>query len=78
MSFIDLFKASVDSNSQLTNSENLNYLPACVNGDAAKVISSITITDTNYTIAMQLLQECYENKQHRSSTFAKILVATFN
>ena len=62
ISFIDLFKASVDSNSQLTNSEKLNYLRACVEGDAAKLISSITITDTNYTIAMQLLQERYENK----------------
>ena len=51
MSFIDLFKASIDSNSQLTNSEKLNYLRACVKGDAAKLINSITITDTNYTIA---------------------------
>ena len=63
MSFIDLFKASVYSNSQLTNSEKLNSLRAYEKGDAAKLISSITITDTNYTIAMQLLQERYENKR---------------
>ena len=63
MSFIDLFRASVNSNSQLTNSEKLNYLRACLKGDAAKLISSITITDANYTIARQLLQERYENKR---------------
>ena len=63
MSFIDLFKRSVYSNSQLTNSEKLNNLRACVKGDAAKLIRSITITDTKYTIAMQLLQERYENKR---------------
>ena len=45
MSFIDLFKASLDSDSQLANSEKLNYFRACVKGDAAKLISSITLTD---------------------------------
>ena len=47
MSFIDLFNASVDSDSQFTNSENFNYLRACVKGRVAKLFSSITITDTN-------------------------------
>ena len=60
MSFIDLFRDSVDENTQLTNSEKLNYLKACVKGDAAKLISSITITDSNYTFAMDLLIERYE------------------
>ena len=62
MSFIDLFKASVDSNSQLTNSVKLKYLRVCVKGDAAKIFSSITITDTNFIIAMKLLQKRFENK----------------
>ena len=31
--------------------------------DSAKLISSITITDSNYTIAMDLLIERYENKR---------------
>ena len=63
MSFIDLFRASVDNNSQLSASEKLNYLKVCLVGDAAKLISSVTITDSNYPIAMQLLQERYENKR---------------
>ena len=62
-SFRDLFNASVDSNTQLSNSEKLNYLRACVKGDAAKLISSLTITDANYSIAERLLTDRYENKR---------------
>ena len=45
MSFADLFKASVDSNNQLSNSQKLNYLKACVKGEAAKLITAVTIND---------------------------------
>ena len=62
-SFIDLFRASVDSNMQLTKSEKLNYLRACLKGDAAKLISSLMITDANYEIALTLLRDRYENKR---------------
>ena len=63
MSFFDLFKASVDSNSHLSNFENLNYLKACVKGEAARLISSISITDANYNIALTLLKHRYENER---------------
>ena len=54
-SFVDLFKASVGSNMQLTKSEKLNYLRACLKGNAAKLISSLMITDANYETALTLL-----------------------
>ena len=63
MSFIDLFRAAVDSNDQLTRSEKLNYLRACLKGDAAKLICSVSITDANYDIAMKLLEDRYANKR---------------
>ena len=44
-SFCDLFNATVESNTKLSESEKLNYLCSCVNDDAAKLISSITMTD---------------------------------
>ena len=53
----------MDSNQSLTKSERLNYLKACVKGDAAKLISSITITDANYAIAIDLLKQRYENNR---------------
>ena len=63
MSFFHLFKASVDSSSHLSHSEKLNYLKACVKGEAARLFSSISITDANYNIALTLLKDRYENKR---------------
>ena len=63
MSFADLFKAAVDINSELKKSEKLKYLKACVKGGAARLISSISITDQNYLIAMDMLTERYANKR---------------
>ena len=63
LSFIDFFKASVDGNNQLSDSDKLNYLKVRLVGDAAKLIASVTITDANYCIAMKLLHERYENKR---------------
>ena len=72
-SFFDLFKAAVDSNTQLTNCEKLNYLKACVKGDAAKLISSFSITDYNYGIAMTMLRDRYENERSIVNAHLKAL-----
>ena len=61
VSFNDLFQAAVSSSSLLSDSERLNYLKACINGDAAKLFSSLRITDANYPIAWQLLKDRYDN-----------------
>ena len=63
MSFFDLFNAAVNSNTQLSVSEKLNYLRACLKGDAAKLICSVAITDANYAIALCLLTDRYANKR---------------
>ena len=41
----------------------LNYLRACLKGDAAKLICSLMITDANHEIALTLLRKRYENKR---------------
>ena len=61
MSFIDLFKSSVDSNSMLSNSQKLHYLKASLKGDAAKLLSSVTISDSNYEVAREILKNRYSN-----------------
>ena len=38
-------------------------MTACKKGDAAKIISSLRITDANYPIAWQLLKDRYDNTQ---------------
>ena len=57
------FDAAVNSNTQLSDSEKINYLRACLQGDAAKLIRSVAITDANYPIALGLLKERYANKR---------------
>ena len=54
LSFFDKFKASVDSNSHVSNSEKLNYLKGCAKGETARLISSITRTDAIYKNALRL------------------------
>ena len=63
MGFIYLIKTSVESNFHLSISEKLNYLKVCVSVEAPKLISSISITDANYNIALTLLKDRYENKR---------------
>ena len=63
MSFFDLFNAAVNSNTQLSDPEKLNYLRACLKGDAAKLICSVSITDATYAIAVGLLTDRYANKR---------------
>ena len=65
VSFSDLFQAAVGSSSLLSDSERLNYLKACIKGDAAKIFSSLRITDANYPIAWQLLKDRYDNTRSK-------------
>ena len=72
-SFVDRYRASLDSNTQLTNSEELNYLRLCLKGNAAKVRGSVMITDAIYKIALTPLREMYENKFCLVQTHLKMI-----
>ena len=71
MSFIDLFQGIVDTNSKLSNSEKLHYLKASLKGDAAKLLSSVTISDSNYEVAREFLNRssnaCFISRAHVKS-----------
>ena len=74
LSFYDLFKSSVHDNRSLTDSQRLQYLKASLQGDAAKLLTSLAITDANYSIALQTLEERYANprmiaRTHLTSIF---------
>ena len=56
-----MFKSSVHDNRSLTDSQRLQYLKASLQGDAAKLLTSLAITDANYSIALQTLEERYAN-----------------
>ena len=63
MSLIDLFTASVDSNRTLSDAQKLQYLKTSVKEEPHRLISSLTITNTNYSVALNILRKRYENKK---------------
>ena len=57
VSFWDQFTTLVDSKSDMANLEKLSYLKLSLKGDAAQIVSSLLVTDTNYDIAKRKLEE---------------------
>ena len=47
----------------MTIVEKLSYLKLALKGDAAQIVSSLLVTDTNYDIAKRELEERYNNKR---------------
>ena len=47
----------------MTNVEKLSYLKLALKGDAAQIVSSLLVTDTNYDIAKRKVEERYNNKR---------------
>ena len=61
--FFDLFRALVDSDASLTNVQKFYYLQSVLKDKAAQVIHSLEITGENYTVALDLLKNRFENKR---------------
>ena len=55
--FWDSFEASIHKNPNLQPVDKFNYLRAELEGDASVVISGLELTNTNYEVAVNLLQE---------------------
>ncbi|XP_018367479.1 PREDICTED: uncharacterized protein LOC108763994 [Trachymyrmex cornetzi] len=61
--FFDSFQSLIHANPSLDNIQRLQYLKASVVGDAAKIITALEISGTNYDVAWNLLKERYDNKR---------------
>ena len=55
--FWDSFEASIHRNPNLQPVDKFNYLRAELEGDASAVISGLELTNSNYEVAVNLLQE---------------------
>lgn len=55
--FGDSFKASIHRNPNLQPVDKFNYLRAELEGDSSVVISGLELTNSNYEVAVNLLQE---------------------
>lgn len=59
--FRDMFLSIVHNNARLSNVQRLQYLMSYVSGNAHKMISTLELTDANYTVAWQTLSDEYED-----------------
>lgn len=62
-SFIDRFNSLIGYNAQLSNLQKFQYLKSSLTGEAARTVQSLEITELNYSIALQLLRDNFENKR---------------
>lgn len=58
-SFSDLFQSTITNNTDLTNSQRLQYLRASLKGDASTILRTTKVTDANFAPAWQLLEDRY-------------------
>lgn len=63
LSFYDSFKSLVHTNEHLTKLQKFQYLKSCLEGDAARPIDTLPLTESNYDSAIKILQKRYGNRR---------------
>lgn len=61
LAFKNIFMKLVHEDKSLSDTEKLQYLQTNVTGEAMKIISHLQLTDNNYEIALQLIENRYDN-----------------
>lgn len=61
--FRDTFTSLVHDNSQLSLIQKFHYLLSAVSGSAAATVKSVPLTDANYPIVWQSLNDRFDNKR---------------
>uniref|UniRef100_A0A1B0D9G2 Uncharacterized protein n=1 Tax=Phlebotomus papatasi TaxID=29031 RepID=A0A1B0D9G2_PHLPP len=62
-SFHDVFVSVVHSRKHLSNTQKMTHLKSVLKGDAAQVISALTICEENYEAAWAAVRRQYDNKR---------------
>lgn len=74
LEFRDTFISLVHENNEIESTiSKFHYLRACLQGEAATLISSLEITTANYIVAWDLLRDRYDNNRLLVSTYVKAL-----
>lgn len=73
MEFIALFKAHIDNKPRLSKVQKFQYLKSKLDGEAAQLLRNYSLTDANYTIALDALTARYENKRVIANAHLKML-----
>ena len=72
--FFALFISIIDKRSDINDMSKLMYLKSYLKGNALKVISSLALTDSNYTKAKQLLTMEYDDPNLKIATLIDQLI----
>ena len=72
--FWDQFSAAIDSNSQLRNIDEFNYLKTYLEKKPLDIISGLKLSSSNYLKELDILRERYGNKQILISCHMDVLV----
>lgn len=73
-SFKTEFESMVGSQQGLNPSDKLHYLKSALQGDAARKIQMLSITDSNYNRAWEMLERAYSDKRIIASRHAQCLL----
>ncbi|XP_037814584.1 uncharacterized protein LOC119605504 [Lucilia sericata] len=71
--FRDLFVSMVDSRTNISNVQKLEYLQMKLKGEASTVIKHLTPTNDNYNVAWELLKENYDNSEMIVEKYLELL-----
>lgn len=74
ITFRDLFKSLVHSNTSLDNVQRLHYLKAYLTGEAEQLIRQLPITADNYQECWNQLENRYNNKNYLANCLLKRLI----
>ena len=61
--FMDSFQVTIHRNRSLEDIEKFIYLKSYLTGDAKDLLEGLARTDANYSLAMEILEENYGNKE---------------
>ena len=62
-SFWDSFDSAVNKNADLSSVDKFNYLHALLEGQAARAIQGLTLSESNYQAAVEILHERFGKTQ---------------
>ena len=72
--FYDSFECAVHKNKQISNIEKMNYLINLLEGEAASTLKGLQLSNANYEVALNMLQERYGDEQVLISSFMNKLL----
>lgn len=75
LEFRDTFTSLVHKNPKIKNIHKYYYLNSYLEGEAARVISNLEVTDDNYTQAWEILYKRYNNKRQLVNNHLKSLLS---